>query len=350
MKLPKGFFAKNKKIWIRLYDPSLGRTREFSSHLSCEVGNIRKAKEIKRQIVNALSERKLIPVKSYINISDALNIYLDNRIYTQKTISTYKFAVKHFIELEGDLMITNITTQHYNNFITRLKTQYSQNSISIYTRCLTSLFNFLVKNKYCDFNPFTRVPIERKDIKTIPVEDLQLILEYLKNNNIEGYYLIKFLYLTGLRVGEAIALKWENIDLKKGLISFYNQKSKRYDIRPLLSPAIELLMEIKLNTNREKVFIYTNTSCIFFYRTQAHLWGERDENGNLKKERLRKYHLHQLRKTFISTLVASGVSLEDTQVFSGHKDPRTTLAHYVEYRYNKIAERVNNVVEFSLPQ
>lgn len=115
----------------------------------------------------------------------------------------------------------------------------------------------------------------------------------------------------------------------------------------MLEPAIELLKEIRINSNRkDKVFLYTDRSCLFFYRTQARLWGERDINGKLKKETLHKYHIHQLRKTFITTLIAHGVSLEDTQVFSGHKDPRTTLAHYVEFQYKKIANRVNAKVVF----
>lgn len=349
-KLPKGLFVKNKKIWIRLYDPTLGRTREFSSHLPAMDENIQKAKDLRQQIILSLSQPNFVAVKSYIKISDALNLFLQNKTYARKTILTYQLAVKHTIDILDDIIITNFTTQHYIKLVDNLKQKYSHNSISIFTRALSTLFNWLVKNKYLDNSPIARIPIQRKETKTIPLEDLQLILNYLQQHNIEGYYLIKFLYLTGLRVGEAISLKWENIDFEKGLITFYNQKSKRYDIRPLLQPAIDLLKEIKISTNRNKIFVYTDTSCLFFYRTQARLWGERKENGLLKNKILRKYHLHQLRKTFISTLIANGVSLEDTQVFSGHKDPRTTLAHYVEYRYSQIANRVNNQVNFGLLQ
>lgn len=93
---------------------------------------------------------------------------------------------------------------------------------------------------------------------------MQLILDTLQKENIEGYYLIKFLYLTGLRIREAISLKWENIDFENGIIKFWNQKSKRYDKRPLLEPVIELLKEIRINTNRKDKVFYIPIEVAYF--------------------------------------------------------------------------------------
>lgn len=346
-RLPKGLFEKNKKIWIRYYDPLSRRTREISSRLDVTTDNIKKARAMREEIIKAYKTPQNVPVKSYLKISEALEMYLQDKSYAESTVLIARLSVKYFIDSYGDMIITNITNNHVKQLYAEWSQKFSINSCSIYSRAIYVFFNWLVRNKYLEHNPFTTIPVHKKEVKAIPKEDIQLILDTLQKENVEGYYLIKFLYLTGLRISEAISLKWENVDFEKGLLKFWNQKSKRFDTRPLLQPALELLKEIRVNTNREdKVFLHSDRSCRFFYRLQARLWGERDAKGRLKKKTLHKYHIHQLRKTFISNLIAHGVSLEDTQVFSGHRDPRTTLAHYVEFHYQKVADRVNKLVSF----
>jgi integrase len=300
--------------------------------------------EFRNEVKNLKDE---LEYRGFVPLSEVLEEYLKANNFRPKTEWLAKRAVGLLIEAVGDVPVQSVTAEDYN----RLQyhscwTRFSQNSKSIYSRHLLVFFNYCIQRKLLAENPITPVKPENKTPEAIPKSDIQTILDYLRGNNIEGYWLIKFMYLTGLRISEAISLTWDDIDLEEGIMYVNNIKVKRRDPRPLLSPALDLLQEIKGATNRKKVFIYTNTSCVFFYRAQARLWGERDSKGRLKKKAIRKYHLHQLRKSFLSKLVEDGVSLEDAQVLAGHKDTRTTLKYYIQHNLKKIANRVDHTVEF----
>lgn len=346
MRLPKGLHQKGNFIYFKYYDPSVSRTREESTGLLANAANVKAAKEMREEKIRALKKPRSIFVVSYLTITQGLEQFLATKRYAPKTASIFTDATRYFVEANGDLIIGNVSSYDDMKLNEYWERRLKVNSQSIYSRALATMFAWFVQKKYTTENPITRIPMQRTEVKAIPKKDLDLILGTLQKENIEGYYLIKFLYLTGLRVGEAISLEWKNIDLENRLLRFWNQKSKRFDKRPFLLPALEVLTEIKLNTNRERLFLHSDTSCLFFYRTQARLWGERLPNGRLKEKILRKYHLHQLRKTFISALVASGIKFEDTMQYSGHKDSRTMVYHYIEYNYKKINERVDPLVEF----
>jgi integrase/recombinase XerD len=346
--MPKGLFQRGKYIHMRYYDPYLGRTTSESTGFIANPENIKLAKAYREQKLKELQSLTFIPITQFITIQDAMKEFLSKKEYAPSTSKLLQLAVDDFIKVNGNMIITNITDVEDSKLKKYwIDNDFKKNTRSIYSRALYAMFNYFVKLGIMQKNPIVRASMENIEVKIIPQKDLDEILEYLEKENKEGYYLIKFLYYTGLRISEAISLKWNDISLEEATMRFWNQKSKRYDKRPLLEQAIELLYEIKMNTpKREKVFLYTNKSCLFFYRAQARLWGERDKKGNLKKQILRRYHLHQLRKTFITKLVMSGVAITDTQVFSGHKDARTTTRYYVEYHHKQIAKKVSQLVNF----
>lgn len=90
-------------------------------------------------------------------------------------------------------------------------------------------------------NPVRATPPEKKEPEPVPLEDVRKILDYLKKRQEEykksdrskiykqAYDLIKLLALSGLRISEADALKWEDINLIEDLMTVHNIKEKRED-------------------------------------------------------------------------------------------------------------------------
>ena len=340
MKLPKGLFIKHGKIYIRYYDPFDKRTREKSTGFEVTKENIKLAKEYRNEVMNRL--RKINYNDYILSLSEALEMFLEAKKYKQQTINLFRYAMQYLINAVGDIPIDSVTEFHYNKLLSSPEwIELSNNSKSIYSRHLSIIFNYFKKRNLIEKNPITTIKLEYRRPRAIPSEDLQAILNYLKEHNKHGYNLIKFLYLTGLRISEAISLTWDNINFEKKIIVFHNHKAKREDVRPLLDKAIEHLIEMKKESVSEKLFPYSTRFCSFFYRAQAKLWGD-------GKKSLHKYNIHQLRKSFISKLIEEGISLEDTQVLAGHTDPRTTQRYYIEYQLSKIAERVNKKVDFNV--
>ncbi len=109
----------------------------------------------------------------------------------------------------------------------------SKNTVSSYTKDLKTFWNWMVKENLTSRNVVERVKQEPKQIVTIPEGDFKIILDELYNRSIEQYRIIKFLKLTGFRVGEALALYWEDIDFRSNRIVLKNIKMKRVDEFPL---------------------------------------------------------------------------------------------------------------------
>src|ERR1035437_5501595 len=108
------------------------------------------------------------------------------------------------------------------------------------------LFDWLIKKKYyLDENPVVKVKSINHPIHTIPDDDFNIILKYLKGKNINGYNFIKFLKLTGCRLSEGINMKWENVDFRKNLIYINNTKEHRIDTFPMYKELKEFLLSIK---------------------------------------------------------------------------------------------------------
>ncbi|WP_417293149.1 site-specific integrase, partial [Dysosmobacter sp.] len=108
---------------------------------------------------------------------------------------------------------------------------------------------------------------ERKEMQTLPVEQLTSFLREAKDS---GVYELYYLDLaTGLRRGELLGLKWTDVDLDRGVLKIQRAISRQngkvveaplktknaYRTLPLSADAIDVLMQQRRKTgNSEWVF------------------------------------------------------------------------------------------------
>ena len=124
---------------------------------------------------------------------------------------------------------------------------------------------------------------------------------------------------TGMRRGEILSLKWEQVDLRHGYISLVDTKSgegREISINKTLQELFE-----QMPHSIESIYVFT------------------DENGNPYKGVKRSYNtalrnaeiygatFHTLRHTFASHLVMAGVDLPSVQELLGHKSLNMTLRY-----------------------
>ena len=129
--------------------------------------------------------------------------------------------------------------------------------------------DFAVAQKIISENPCKSVSLpkpEHKEMQTIPAEQLQVFLEEAKRGGVYEMYYIEL--STGLRRGELLGLKWNEIDWKNGIIKVRRQVA-RIDgkiVEALLKAknshrtvsvsqrAVEVLKMQKAKTNDQYVF------------------------------------------------------------------------------------------------
>ena len=134
---------------------------------------------------------------------------------------------------------------------------------------ISSAMDFAIAQKIISENPCKAVAlpkIEHKEMHTIPAEQLQAFLTEAKVSGVYEMYYIEL--ATGLRRGELLGLKWEDIDMKQGIIRVRRQvsridgkiveaplKTKNSYRAVTISPqAIEVLKQQQAKTNDQFVF------------------------------------------------------------------------------------------------
>jgi integrase len=115
---------------------------------------------------------------------------------------------------------------------------------------------------------------------------------------------------TGMRMGEILNLKWENLNLCEGNIYVIETKTNETRYLPISNRLRETLIPLRPGLPEEPVFQYKGKA-IGTFRTAF--------NAALRRSGVDKFTFHDLRHTFASVLVMKGVDLATVQELLGHK-------------------------------
>lgn len=192
-----------------------------------------------------------------------------------------------------------------------------------YQAAFSSLYKFLARHKdfkqYSLINPTKDVPRgkEGKGRMLFLEKDQQAqLLQACKDSGWNGLYLLVYmLLLTGSRRNEIARLRWENVDLKEGIIQLVKTKNGTDHAIKLPAVAIKMLKEWKISQ--------PVSNWVFQHRTDPrramtnfdHYWREAKEKANMPNE----LRVHDLRHTTASTMLQDGYSLEDIKATLNHK-------------------------------
>lgn len=195
--------------------------------------------------------------------------------------------------------------------------------------CLRKMLNLACDEKKLAYVPkihFLKEPKPRKGI--VSQEKFEELLGVLPSHLRP---LICFLYWTGVRGGEALAIEWDNVELDEGIIKLYETKNDDPRIIPLPSPALDMLRQMETKTGR--VFSRTNLRKEWQKACVAVGLGTHTKREDKPYDPIYQgLNIHDLRRTGLTYLTRSGVHSFTAMEISGHKD------HSVFKRYNIVDE------------
>lgn len=121
----------------------------------------------------------------------------------------------------------------------------------------------------------------------------------------------------GMRQGEILNLKWDDVDLQNGMIYIKNSKSGKLREIPIHPELLDYLG----SANRVGPYVFADENGMPYSR-----YGKlRHEFENaLKRAGIRNFRFHDLRHTFASELAMRGVDLRTIQDYLGHSTLRMT--------------------------
>lgn len=159
----------------------------------------------------------------------------------------------------------------------------------------------------------------------------------------ENQNLIRFLFWTGLRTSEVIALQWSDIDETKQQARISKAKTQVSDeieqpktqagnrVIKLLPPALAAIKQ-------QKAFTFGHESgCVFIDHKTGESWcGDQPIRKKLwipalKHANVRYRNPYQTRHTFASMMLSSGENISWLSQQLGHTDTRTTLKAYARW-------------------
>ena len=140
---------------------------------------------------------------------------------------------------------------------------------------------------------------------------------------------------TGMRRGEQFGLRWQDVDLKRGIITI--PRSKHGEVRHIqINSVARAALQTLLQLGDGLGYV-----CPRFQgpeSREAREWF----NQVLRQAKIQNFRWHDLRHTFASRLVMAAVPLRAVQVLLGHKRIETTLrySHLGEAHLREAVERL----------
>jgi integrase len=146
--------------------------------------------------------------------------------------------------------------------------------------------------------------------------------------------------LTGCRVGEAMAARWDQIDRGTWTKPGSTTKQRTDHCVPLNAPVRELLADIRRRTN-SPVWIFPAVSAPGHRVAVQKSW-----LAACKAAKITGLRIHDLRHGFASQLASSGASLPLIGSLLGHSNPVTThrYAHLFDDPQRAAVERVGAII------
>ena len=339
-----------------------GIRKSFYGYTKAEIKN--KAKSYLMKLENGFSEPKKILLSDYIVYW--LKTYKLNKIEPPsyyRLYSVYEHQIKDSI---GMKMMGDIKARDIQNFIDEMANPSNGkikplaiSGLKKIIQLLNTCFKTAIQDGILFLNPCDGVTLPKEScIKTPTKKQISLSddeIEKFKTVALEKYkstseycsrdFLVLLLIVNlGLRVGEMLALSWNDIDFENRIV--YINKTLQSDIRNFEAKEGEkklYLEELRAYDKRNNI-VSDYVACTTAGTLNRARNLQRSLERLLKKANIdKKVSLHTLRHTFGSYLLRKGVGIEVISKLMGHARITVTYNKYIHTIKEEEAKAMNMI-------
>ena len=260
--------------------------------------------------------------------------YLQNiKKYSDNTIINYEIDIDRYINYLklNKIDIFKVKYKDVLDYISYLKKNHKSSSINRSISSIRTYYNYLIKNNYCDSNPFKIVNGMKKE-KKLPEyfkynEYIELLnsIDVSNNLGIRNRCIFEVLLCTGSRCNELVNIKLDDIDLKSREIKILGKGNKERIVY-LGSYAVDSIE--KYLSIRKEILGKKDNNYLFINHLGNKLTtrGVRDiiDKILLKSSVNLKITPHTFRHSFATMLLNEGCDLKSVQELLGHVSLSTT--------------------------
>jgi integrase len=287
------------------------------------------------------------------------------------TYAGYKVNVeRHLIPTLGKIRLDHLTPGHVQEMINdRLATGFSTKTVAYVHQVLRTALSLAVRWELVSRNVAKLVDkprIERKPINPLTPDEARGFLAAVRGHRLEALFSVAL--ALGLRQGEALGLRWSDVDFAAGTLRVHNQlqridrkltlvppktaKSRRTLVMPPL--IVDRLREHERRQVAEKIWggsKWEETGLVFANRTggptQARHVIEQFHQV-LEQAGMRRIRFHDLRHSCATLLLVQGVSPRVVMEVLGHSEIAMTMnaySHVIPELQHEAAQRMQAILD-----
>ena len=311
------------------------------------------ANRIAREIERKLAEKDCGLIDKSATFADYAKTWITTSVPAtckRSTLRDYQGLLRnHILPIFGKIPVHKIKRLDIKHFLMRkLNEGYSSSTVTHMKNVLGGVLAQAVDDEVISVNPAHRlgrvIPTPKKiAVDPLTREELSRLLNSFSEHFPRYYPLVLTLARTGLRIGEATALQWGDLDfhgrfiivrrnISRGRIETpKNGKERRVDMSRQLADCL-----LRLKTQRKEEALKKGWRGIpeWVFVSEAGTpvdsshFRSRVFKKALEKAGLRKIRIHDLRHTFASMLIQNGEPLPYIQKQLGHHSIKVTVDVY----------------------
>lgn len=318
------------------------------------------AKEVKRKLEKIKVE---LLTDNYMDSSSITIPQLAKAVNDEKhelnitSVSAYtrsQYSIRHIEESElNAIPIQKVTEPKLRSFYAELIKSYSNSTIKKVYAQINIAYKKAVKLNIVKYNINDDIPCPKSDkptkkIKALTIEQQKKVVEAILTDNKEPYRTMLLLSLfTGMRMGEVCSLYLSDIDFSNAEISIERTLTRGANDTYIIGEnakteagtrQIKVIPWVIDELQKYKDKYYTKNADNVFFSRKGKLLTVSQVNSYYKRLILRygidksadEYNQHQLRHTYATRSIESGMSAKVLQKKMGHTDIRITMNTYAD--------------------
>jgi integrase len=335
----------------------------------------RTSDDVRRQLVEAahVNDQAAATGAKPMTVGQFLDVWLDRIAKPRIRAQTYKgYEVNVRVHLKpaiGRIELAKLQAADVQDMIDqKVKEGLAPKSIRYMHGILRNALNRAIRWEYIQRNPAAHVDgprVEQQEIQPFTREEAQRFLRAIKGDRLEALYTVAL--TMGLRQGEALGLRWSDVDLDMGYIRINRQLQRvnhKYELvepktarsrRHLAVPQVIIgaLRDHKARQDAERDVArrrWHDTNLVFCRpdgyplsgSVVTHRFQELLEAAGLSRRRF-----HDLRHSCATLLLAQGVSPRVVMDVLGHSQISLTMntyAHVLPELRRDAADRMNDLL------
>jgi integrase len=291
---------------------------------STGTGNKRQAESVEQKLKEEINARRfqIVRYDPDITVAALCARFMDDPGYRRH----HYFHIKAILPFFGDMQVVRLNRNDAVEFRAWRMSQKKLTDATV-NRSLSTLRHILywaVDEQLIQANPLTRLKLVkerrlRRPVMTLSEEDrvLAALPDYLRRIAICALD-------TGMRRGEVLRQRWEDVDLARKLLMV--TKSKTIDGEGREIPLTDRLYRL-LSKEVQK------DGTVFTMRGRPLSWIRKGWLGALKRADLRHFRIHDLRHTFNTRLMEAGVIQDVRMALMGHSGGSRVHSTYTHVEF-----------------